>query len=44
VLERRPGAVIALEDGLPRPGFVWVEINEKAQESWAAFLDVEPGR
>jgi hypothetical protein len=43
VLERRPGAVLALEDGLPRPGFVWIEINGKVQESWAAFLDVGPG-
>jgi hypothetical protein len=43
VLDRRPGAQLALEDGLPRPGFVWVEVSGKAQEAWAAFLDIEHG-
>jgi hypothetical protein len=43
VLEHRPNALLALEDGLPRPGYVWVEVNGKPQEAWAAFLEIEEG-
>jgi hypothetical protein len=41
VLQRRPGVLLALEDGLPRAGYIWLEVNGKAGEYWQAFLEVE---
>jgi hypothetical protein len=33
--------LLAIQDGLPRPGYVLLEVNGKAQEYWAAFFEIE---
>lgn len=40
VLERRPGAMLALEDGRPMAGHVWIEMAGRARHTAASALEI----